>query len=104
MKKITYLFAIAVLCTSQVACAATTHSAQGVKNIAKASGNMSRATGHSLAGVAKVGTAVVSIPLVAVGGVGKAVGEIGNDMWTSSTKPLEISDDVVVAGPPPSVE
>ncbi|WP_199611093.1 hypothetical protein [Flocculibacter collagenilyticus] len=97
--------ATALLLTSSVTMAndsnasrASTHGSQAVKYSALAVGD-SASTG------ARVSKAVVAAPLMVVGfgslAAGSASVQAAESLSRSKVKPLEISDDVVIAGPAP---
>jgi len=75
-----------------------------VAHSVKATSHAVQATGHSVAagsqGVVSGSRAAGSV----VRTTGEVVNQIGEDLDQSFGKPLPISDDVVTAGPPPSLD
>jgi hypothetical protein len=65
-----------------------------------------QAVGHSAAAGFKVVFAAAAVPLIVVGEIGKASGEIGEELWEEANRPigepLEITEEVVIAGPAPA--
>lgn len=74
------------------------HSAQAIKSSAQASG-------HTVIAGSKLSSAVVAVPLLAVGAVGAISSDAGKAFLESSAadfnKPLTIADESVTAGPSP---
>jgi hypothetical protein len=61
-----------------------------------------QAVGHSAAAGFKVVFAAAAVPLMVVGEIGKASGQIGEELWEEANRPLEVTEEVVVAGPTPA--
>ena len=65
-----------------------------------------QAVGHSAAAGFKVVFAAAAVPLMVVGEIGKASGEIGEELWEEANRPigapLAITEEVVIAGPAPA--
>ena len=102
MKKIvlTISMILGVMLSSQQALA------QGsVKHSAQALNLSAQASGHTVIAGAKLSSAVVAVPLLAVGAVGAVSSEAGKAFLKESSsdfnKPLTISDESVTAGPSP---
>jgi len=76
----------------------TQHSGQAV-------GHSALAVGHGAVGSAKLTSAAVAVPLIAVGAVGAVSAEMGKGLIKVANKPigqpLEISDEVLTVGPSP---
>jgi len=85
--------------------AADTHSGQAVEDSVKASTNASGSAAHSVAASGQVTSAASAAPLMMSGAVGAASGESGEALMQSATAPigtpLEITDEAIMAGPPP---
>ncbi len=45
---------------------------------------------------------MVAIPLMISGEIGKASGEIGEELWEEANTPLPITEEVITAGPRPA--
>lgn len=80
--------------------------AQGsAQHSGQAVGHSALAAGHSAVGTAKLTSAAVAIPLVAVGAVGAVSAEMGKGLMKAANKPigepLEISDETLTVGPSP---
>ncbi|NWF36982.1 hypothetical protein [Mariprofundus sp. KV] len=80
--------------------------AQGsAQHSGKAVGHSALAAGHSAVGSAKLTSAAVAVPLVAVGAVGAVSAQAGNALLKAANKPigepLEISDEAITVGPSP---
>lgn len=62
------------------------------------------AVGHGVAASAKLGAAVASVPLQAVGVVGEVSGQAGKALaeWSEADGPLPVSDKPLAAGPSPA--
>ena len=65
------------------------------------------AIGYSLEGAFKLASGVVAIPLISVGGIGEATGQLGHELWgaanTPPKGPFPVTDEVVTVGPGPGV-
>jgi hypothetical protein len=65
-----------------------------------------QAVGHSAAAGFKVVFAAAAVPLLVVGEIGKASGEIGEELWEEANRPigepLAITEEAVIAGPAPA--
>jgi hypothetical protein len=65
-----------------------------------------QAVGHSAAAGFKVVFAAAAVPLMIVGEIGKASGEIGEELWEEANRPigepLAITEETVIAGPAPA--
>ncbi len=76
----------------------TQHSGQAVKYSALA-------VGHGAVGSAKMTSAVVAVPLLAVGAVGAVSAEMGKSLVEAANdpigEPLKISDETITVGPTP---
>jgi len=76
----------------------TQHSGQAV-------GHSALAIGHGAVGSAKLTSAAVAVPLLAVGAVGAASTEMGKGLMKAANKPigepLEVSDETLTVGPSP---
>jgi len=74
------------------------HSGQAV-------GHSALAVGHGAIGSAKLTSAAVAVPFIAVGAVGAVSAEMGKGLIKVANKPigepLEISDEVLTVGPSP---
>lgn len=71
---------------------------------AAASAHAAASATHGVVGSAKLGAAITSIPLQAVGALGQASGQAGAALadWSEGdTGPLPISDQPLAAGPAP---
>ena len=64
-----------------------------------------QAVGHGVVGSAKLTSAAVAVPLVAVGAVGAVSSKAGNSLMEEANKPigapLEITDEALTVGPSP---
>lgn len=71
----------------------------------QASKNSVQAVGHSSVAGGKVLSGVVAIPLTIAGDIGEMSGEAGDVLMEQANKPigepLEITDEVITAGPSP---
>lgn len=61
----------------------------------RASEHSAAASGHASAAVVTAGATVVAIPLIALGEVGKAAGEMGDTLWEKGTQPLPLTRETV---------
>jgi len=64
-----------------------------------------QAGGHSMVAGVKLVSGAVAIPLQAAGAIGRASGEVGDELWraanTPEGDPLPIAPEAFSAGPPP---
>jgi hypothetical protein len=74
-------------------------------NASAASADSAEASARLAASGVQVTMGAVAIPLTAVGGLtmeaGEATFDLGLDLWDAANAPLEVSDEVVTALPPP---
>jgi len=80
--------------------------AQGVaQHLGQSVAHSAKAVGHGVIGSAKLTSAAVAIPLVAVGAVGAVSSEVGTSLMDEANKPigtpLEVSDEAITVGPSP---
>ena len=76
--------------------------AQGsLQHLSNASSHSVQAIGQAAIGGVKVAAGVVAVPLMLVGEIGEASGDVGGSLWDSATKPigepLEITDDIITS-------
>lgn len=106
IKYITKFIVVCSLFGSTVYAAESTHAEEAVKKSAQASGNASASAAHSIAATGQVTSAASAIPLKAVGSVGAVSAKAGESLSNVANapigKPLEVTDEVITAGPPPS--
>lgn len=100
IKMVTLVSAILVLFTGG-ACASSGSEAASVQHSAQASEHLSLAGAHASTGGAKFTAGVAAVPLLVVGEIGKGAGATGEVLWENANSPLEISEQTIVAGPPP---
>ena len=85
---------------------APVHAGGASQHFSDALANSGQAIGHSMMGSLKLVSGVAAIPLLAIGEIGNASGEIGETLWEEANQPigepLTITDDVVTAGPSPA--
>ncbi|MGR5148260.1 hypothetical protein ACQKP8_17130 [Photobacterium alginatilyticum] len=103
------LFAIAstiVLACSSSAIASGNHSGQALKETGESGSHASASVGHSIAGSGQVTSGASAIPLAVVGSVGTVSKTVSNELMEAATAPigtpLEITEESISAGPPPS--
>ena len=83
-------------------CASTAATAGGsLQHLGESLNHSAQAVAHSTAAGVKIVSGVVSIPLMAVGEVGKVSGEIGEELWNEANTTLPISETVLTANPSP---
>jgi hypothetical protein len=80
--------------------------AQGVaQHMSQSVAHSAQAVGHGVVGSAKLTSAAVAVPLVAVGAVGAVSSKAGNSLMEEANKPigapLEITDEALTVGPSP---
>ncbi len=105
-KTLTLIIIIAtIVIIAPVSYAQGTHSGQASRNAGQASGAASKSAVHSVAASAQIASAIIAVPLVAIGAVGSVSTHVGEELWDAATSdfsaPLEISDEIVTAGPSP---
>ena len=85
----------------------TSAHADSFRNFSEATGDSADASARVVAAGGQVAIGAVAIPLAAsaslVEGTGHAANVIADDLWTAANAPLKVSDDVVIAQPPPSL-
>lgn len=85
----------------------TSAHADSFKNFSEATGDSANASARVVAAGGQVAIGAVAIPLAAsaslVEGTGHAANVIADDLWAAANAPLTVSDDVVIAQPPPSL-
>jgi hypothetical protein len=95
---ITGLLAISLVSTNVLAAGPFEHSGQASKKSVQA-------IGHSSAAGAKLASGAVAIPLTIASEVGVASGETANALRKNDNQsvgePLEITDEIITAGPSP---
>jgi hypothetical protein len=96
-----------LLTTSLTLAGAVPASAGGsAEHFSESLAHSAQAVGHSAAAGFKVVFAAAAVPLIVVGEIGKASGEIGEELWEEANRPigepLEITGEVVIAGPAPA--
>lgn len=74
------------------------------KNVSAAGKHSALAVAHGTVASAQVGSAVIAVPLMTVGSVGKVSMVLGDQLMTSaiSNKPLEVTDKTVTKAPSPA--
>lgn len=74
------------------------------QNASAASKHSALAASHGTVASAKLGSAVIAIPLVVVGAIGTVSLQAGNSLMENaiSTTPLEITDKTITAAPSPA--
>ncbi|TLS65307.1 mechanosensitive ion channel protein MscS [Mariprofundus erugo] len=77
------------------------HSGQAALHSGKASGQLAQSAGHATASGAQVVSGIAAVPLVAAGAVGASAATSGNALANAADQPLEVSDEVMTAGPSP---
>ncbi|MAK62295.1 MAG: hypothetical protein CMK09_15100 [Ponticaulis sp.] len=81
--------------------------ADSFNNFSEAVGDSAEAGSRVVAAGGQVALGAVAVPLAAVGavveGAGDTAGNIANDMWGAANTPLQVSDEVVVAQPAPTL-
>jgi len=101
-KNTTALYLLLALATSQ-----TAYAQGSTQNFSEAAGHSVKATGHSVAGSAKLAVSAVAAPLIIVGSIGAVSQSAGEDLWNIANQPigdpLPISDETVSAGPAPDM-
>ena len=82
--------------------------ADSFQNFSEATGDSAQAGARVVAAGGQVAIGAIAVPLAAAGalaeGAGGAANHIADDMWTAANAPLTVSDEVVVAQPPPSLK
>jgi hypothetical protein len=88
------------------ASAGDTHSGQAVNHAAKSGSHTSGSAAHSIMASGQVASAAAAIPFAIFGSVGEVSKHISADLMDVATrpigKPLEISDESFIVGPPPN--
>jgi hypothetical protein len=108
MKKINVsAFALAIIMMIGVnSYAGGTHSGQAVQEGVKASGHASKSAAHAIVGTGQVVSGAVAVPLAIGGSAGAVSAQSAKGLMDAATAPvgtpLEITDESVTAGPPPS--
>jgi len=73
--------------------------AGSLQHLSNASAHSVQAIGQVAIGGVKVAAGVVAVPLMLVGEIGGASGQVGGSLWDSATKPigepLEITDEIL---------
>jgi len=86
--------------------ASENHSGQAIRETGKSGSHASASVGHAIAGSGQVTSAASAIPLAVVGSAGAVSAKVSSELMEAATAPigtpLEISDESVTAGPPPS--
>jgi len=86
--------------------AADTHSGQAVEDASKAGSHASASAAHGVVASGQVTSAASAVPLAVSGSAGAVSTEIAKDLMEAATAPigtpLEMTDESVVAGPPPN--
>lgn len=86
--------------------AGDTHSGQAVEEASKAGSHASASAAHGIVASGQVTSAASAVPLAIAGSAGAVSTEIAKDLMEAATAPigtpLEITDESVTAGPPPS--
>jgi hypothetical protein len=103
MKKYQLAFAVALL----IVCTSPATNAAGVsQHFSEALVHSLQAVGDSMAAGTKLAFAVVAVPLMVGGEIGKVSGQVGEELWNEANRPigapLDITGDVVTAGPRPA--
>ena len=103
MLAITGMLALAI---SGNSFAGDTHSGQAVEQTSKAGSHASASAAHSIAGSGQVTSAASAVPLAIAGSAGAVSTQIAKDLMKAATAPigtpLEITDESIIAGPPPN--
>ena len=83
----------------------TAFAAGSLQHLSEASVNSAQAIGHSSVAGVKIISGIAAIPLTVAGEIGHVSGEAGEILWDEANKPigepLEITDEVITAGPSP---
>ena len=86
--------------------AADTHSGQAAKHAANSGSHASGSAAHAIMSSGQVASAAAAIPLSTIGSAGKVSGQISKELMDAATAPigtpLEITEESIVAGPPPN--
>jgi len=103
MKKITLTLAVLL---SAITGGQQAMAGGSMQHASQASAHSVQASGHAALASAQLTSAAVAIPLQLVGAVGAVSGHAGDALMQQAnddfTKPLNVSDETVTAGPPPS--
>lgn len=77
--------------------------AGSMQHASQAAGHSGQAIGHSVVAGAQLTSAAIAVPLVVVGAVGTASGEVGKSLLEAAEigEPLTVSDETVTVGPNP---
>lgn len=107
MKKLFLAIAAIIAFTSSTnVIASGNHSGQALKETGKSGSHASASVGHSVAGSGQVTSAASAMPLAVVGSVGTVSKTVSNELMEAATAPigtpLEITEESISAGPPPS--
>ena len=106
MNKLNKLVAIGILVSSSSIFAADTHSGQAAKHAANSGSNASGSAAHAIMSSGQVASAAAAIPLAIIGSVGEVSKQISEDLMDAAMAPigtpLEITEESIVAGPPPN--
>ena len=83
-----------------------TPAADSFRHFSESLGHSSQAIGHATVGSLKLISGSAAVPFLLSGTIGQAAGEIGDALWEEANRPmgepLEITDEVITAGPSPS--
>jgi len=73
---------------------------------AQAAAHSMEAIGYAVEGGFKLAAGAIAVPLQVVGGIGKASGEVGDDLWREANSPphtpLPLTDEVITIRPGPT--
>lgn len=107
MNKINKIVAISILTlVSSNIYASDTHSGQAAKHAANSGSHASGSAAHAIMSSGQVASAAAAIPLSVIGSASKVSEQISKELMDAATAPigtpLEITEESIVAGPPPN--
>jgi hypothetical protein len=101
-----FIFCALLLCITTHLCAqSTSHSQEAIKQSGKAGSAASKGSIHAIAASGQAASAASAVPFLASGAAGALSEKVGDDLLKNASqpigRPLEITEEVITAGPPP---